>query len=302
MGAGEVSSANAGGSRKRRFHDVGIYALDNALQAGGERASLARVIVDAAGRCENPIGFENVYTRPVDDKFHDARLTANTLILGGFGRCRKCRTCLEFRRNVWTFRALQEVRDSQRTWFGTLTLCPAERTRILAEARERMMRFGADFDKEDGLEQFRRLCRQLGERLTRYIKRVRKASGARMRYLFVVERHRSGDPHLHCLLHECADSEPVRKALLEAQWEAHGYSAWRLIPLDDGKPCFYVCKYLSKEAHARVRASTRYGAPRGTAACVHTRRGETMTATHTPPENKKISAEGVMGTAHPVGG
>lgn len=71
----------------------------------------------------------------------------------------------------------------------------------------------------------------------------------------MVEAHKSGDPHLHILVHE--PEGPVTKALLEKQWNL-GFSHWRLVGADR-KAAVYACKYLGKEALTRVRASFRYG-------------------------------------------
>jgi hypothetical protein len=90
----------------------------------------------------------------------------------------------------------------------------------------------------------------------RYCKRLRK-EGCGLRYMLIIEKHASGLPHLHALMHE-TDS-PIRHRQLNDQW-TWGFSTHKLIPSDDnGKAAAYVCKYLSKEMASRVRASTQYG-------------------------------------------
>ena len=97
---------------------------------------------------------------------------------------------------------------------------------------------------------------EVGREVTRYLKRVRKESGARVRYLLVAERHKSGQPHLHIMVHEADQERPVRYATLANQWKL-GFVHFKLA--QDTKTAAYVCKYISKALLARVRASLRYG-------------------------------------------
>jgi hypothetical protein len=92
--------------------------------------------------------------------------------------------------------------------------------------------------------------------ITKFLKRLRKESGARLRYMCVAEEHADGDPHWHVLLHEV--SGDVRKRSIQAQWKL-GFSAAKLVDTSSGRAAAYPCKYLSKSIAARVRASIRYG-------------------------------------------
>lgn len=91
------------------------------------------------------------------------------------------------------------------------------------------------------------------------LKRLRKAHGKRggLRYLVVMEAHKSNLPHYHILLHEVFTDYPMRKALLRPAWR-FGFSHWKLA---DEKAAPYVAKYLAKSAQARIRASIDYGNP-----------------------------------------
>ena len=171
-------------------------------------------------------------------------------------KCRKCKVCLEERRRLWARRAEHEYRVSPRTWFGTLTLNPVEqqRSRNLAIARE--TRRGNHWEALSDHEQFIAQHRVISAWLTLYLKRLREACKTRFRYIIVAERHASGLPHYHLLVHEVGDANPVRKADLDAQWQ-HGFTKFRLVQSEQAAR--YVCKYLSKDASARVRASIRYG-------------------------------------------
>jgi len=171
-------------------------------------------------------------------------------------RCRKCSNCLLHRRRLWTARAMDEVQASTRSWFGTLTVNPMNRFSLgIAAERKRLRRGGETLSSLDPSEQFTILADELQAEATKWLKRVRAQSGASLRYLLVSEAHKSGFPHLHILLHE--QTAPIPKLMLERQWVL-GFSHWRLIG-QEAKASSYACKYLSKEARTRVRASLRYG-------------------------------------------
>lgn len=167
--------------------------------------------------------------------------------------CRKCMPCLLRRRREWTYRAKYETALAERTWFGTLTLEPVKH--YLSSLRfvynERSSRTAEE-------QEFSHRIKNIYPEVTGFLKRVRKNSGAKVRYILVVEKHKSGLPHLHVLLHERAGS--VTKRELEKSW-TWGFSSWRLVDKQDPRVPHYVCKYLSKSMDARVRASIRYGIP-----------------------------------------
>ena len=101
------------------------------------------------------------------------------------------------------------------------------------------------------------IAAELAPEVTRWLKRVRKQSAAALRYLLVVEAHADGFPHFHLVLHETSLAQ-VSKRTLEGQWH-YGFSSWRLIPHGEMRQVTYVCKYLTKSAQTRVRASRQYG-------------------------------------------
>lgn len=160
---------------------------------------------------------------------------------------------------MWRERALSETRQASRTWFGTLTLRPQEQVRALARCRQRLARQGIDFDALDYGDQFRERVRALSPLLTLWIKRVRKQSGAALRYILVAEHHQSGLPHFHCLVHEVEAGRPVRYDDLFGQW-VHGHAHFKLVGTEEAASyAVKVCGYVSKCAAARVRASAHYG-------------------------------------------
>lgn len=166
-------------------------------------------------------------------------------------RCRVCSACLRHRARLWTARAIDESRASERTWMGTLTLSPDRQTWARYTALAHQERRLGHTDEQTV---FRKSVDLIGKETTRYLKRLRKV--APFRYLLVTEAHKNGLPHFHMLLHEYAS--PIPKTVLESRW-GYGFSHWRLVDVANPRACGYVCKYLSKSALTRVRASQDYG-------------------------------------------
>lgn len=247
----------------------------NALQHGDpitvERLGPLSLHWDVSHKCLDPVGLEIV---GLPDRMPDPNIKRGwdpkdpswktPFVVDMAVRCRRCSNCLKVRASLWRHRAETEMFSSERTWFATLTLAPHNQHRCLALARQRADRNGIDFETLSASEQFRARVREASRHLTLFLKRVRKNSGARFRYLLVAEAHKSGAPHFHALIHERA-GEPISWAVLTAAWD-QGFSKFKLAkdgsgPFDqsDRKFARYVCKYLAKSALARVRASVRYG-------------------------------------------
>lgn len=172
--------------------------------------------------------------------------------------CRRCESCRKRRAWMWMQRARAELAFSARTWFGTLTLKPGEQHKMLSQARHRYERQGGDFDLLPAEDQFRLVVSETGPDITKWMKRVRETSSARLRFLLVSEAHESGLPHFHILLHEVWATERVTKRVLEDQWKL-GFSHWRVATPENPRVALYLTKYIAKSAAARVRASARYG-------------------------------------------
>lgn len=170
--------------------------------------------------------------------------------------CRRCSGCLDHKRKLWSGRAYGETLRSQRTWFGTLTFRPHLHDEALRLAMGRTWDDGIDYCKLSESKQLAANAEVLYIAVQRFMKRLRKTSG--FRYLCVFEPHKNGLVHFHVLFHETDATRPLRKAQLEEQWRA-GLSHWRLVDTGDKRAVFYVCKYLSKEADYKPRASLEYG-------------------------------------------
>ena len=181
-------------------------------------------------------------------------------------RCRKCDSCRRYRAWTWRTRAEQETQLAQRTWFLTLTIRPEEQVKNLYRAQLKASRAGTpwhqlvppevdDFEGRLAAEQFKQRVDALYPEVQLWLKRIRKNTQAKLRYLLVAEAHKSGEPHLHVLLHEVTDRRATKRKIQQA-WTL-GFS--NAVLVDDLKPAAYVCKYLSKSLAARVRASQHYG-------------------------------------------
>lgn len=178
-------------------------------------------------------------------------------------KCRRCDHCRAKRAAHWRIRALSETRDAVRTWFGTITFRPEAHGHMLTRARVRLDRQGIDLESLDYGSRFKEHERECGSELTKYLKRVRDVAGyGTFRHLLVVEsvdNHQSGWPHYHALLHEVKPGSPLKHKLLSEEWRL-GFTNFKLV--EDERQATYLCKYLSKNACARVRASLRYGKTR----------------------------------------
>jgi len=178
-------------------------------------------------------------------------------------RCRRCDSCRRYRQRLWRLRAQVEMADASRTWFGTLTLSPHSHTMSLLRAQQKAAKSGSVWEADlTDTERFRRRVAACSPLITKYFKRLRKGNAEReyeageFRYLLVSEAHKTGLPHFHLLLHETNIERPVRKRSLEGQWEAIGFSSWRLAT---PAHCGYVTKYLTKSDMSLLRASLAYG-------------------------------------------
>lgn len=150
---------------------------------------------------------------------------------------------------------MNETNISPRTWFGTVTLSYGSHELIANRVRVRLRDNGIDFESLPEDEQFSERVAEIGKELTKFFKRVRKNSGATMRYMLVSEKHKSGLPHFHMLVHECKEVQ-ITKRELHAAWTL-GFTTWKLVK--DKNAASYVTKYISKASDNKIRASLGYG-------------------------------------------
>jgi hypothetical protein len=244
----------------------------HALTMGGVIETLGRVRWEVAGDCQSPVTafYEGrpegrIWSHPgapivarknfefrADGQDHDRPITVIMEV-----PCRRCTKCLRRRSAHWRLRAQAELSAAPRTWFGTLTLTPETHWTMQARAMSRLHAGGTLWELLSPDEQFTERHREISKEITLWLKRIRKESGAKLRYILVAEAHKSGLPHYHCLVHETGVDDCVRYRTLNGQWRL-GFSRFELV--DSASPAArYVCKYLSKTALARVRASVEYG-------------------------------------------
>lgn len=241
--------------RSDRVHEVQKIALGK----GGSVRSLpdyphSRTVEwDVARDCLNP-QFVCLHGRPEGGAVITA--TNPSRFVEMWVACRRCERCLKRRSAMWRLRALAEWRIWPRTWLATMTLRPDAYARLLTQARHRLDRGGTDWDLLPAHEKFCELESEGYSNVQLWLKRLRKNTGSKVRYLCVTEAHKSGNPHWHILLHECEEDRPIRHKQLSGSWHM-GFDDYRLV--HDARAAAYASKYLSKEARARVRASSQYG-------------------------------------------
>lgn len=158
-------------------------------------------------------------------------------------RCRACEWCLRQRAARWAFRAVEEIDAAPRTWFATFTFTPYNHVVIRARTSRRLAAGAVDLALLPHAEQQQELSREYGEEITKYFKRIRKNSGAPLRYILVQEPHKSGLPHFHALIHESDEARPIRHRTLATGWKL-GFTKFKLC--EGSKTAWYVAKYLTK--------------------------------------------------------
>lgn len=241
-------------SRSHKLHDVRvIHRIVTANRGNGlKQHSFTQSSWDISSDCLSPVTV-TLDGAPCDLAGKRVRGVGHCLTM--FARCRKCATCLKRRSNLWAWRAKQEIASSSRTWFATFTASPGWQSLLEMRASHRLTQGGTDLQSLSANDKFAELCREFGAELTKYFKRLRKNTGAKFRYILVAEAHKSGKPHFHALIHEEVEGG-LKHAQLTSTWKL-GFTKFKVV--SDVRTAWYVTKYLSKSALARVRASLTYG-------------------------------------------
>lgn len=263
---------------RRKAMDIASKAL-----ASGAALQVPVITWDAQGSCEEPVCIE-FEGRPGVAKNAKrippalASMDGHAIFIDMKVACRtKCEPCLRKRGFRWAISINRELARARRSWMVTLTCEPDYLVRCKLEVADALT---GDIDYRTEDEQFRRLCGRIGKDLTLYLKRLRKRLAAKrgegdnpeaalFRYCAVFEKHKSGEPHIHLVVHESIGGVPIRWADLvrdqtkpgqrpedvPKRWP-HGHAEGHIVG-ELGKG-WYLAKYLSKEACARVRASQGY--------------------------------------------
>lgn len=224
-------------TREEAPRDRGTRNLAKALALQGKMVSPHEVYDDRQPYCDEPV----LVHREIRAGGMDKPLAVTT-----HRPCRRCEKCLQFRQMQWRERAMVEIERARRSWFITLTFSPVHLAGVIFESQN-----------EKGSNELKRLDRAAYRHVQRYLKRIRKATKAEIRYLCVFERgEETGRAHYHALLHEV--DKPVTKAVIESQWRSHVHC--RLVASGRGAAS-YITKYATKSFDVAPRASVRYGKP-----------------------------------------
>lgn len=244
----------------RAVHRLRIYSKIHGVYSeltdyGEPGQKLASFNVDFSGDCEQPAKITKVGLGPLfrsekfgrvvrlyqpsnREKFENGTLTAFMSL-----RCRKCDRCVNWRRRRLCRQSEAEASVGGRCWFVTLTFNKKERK------------------KYQGLYEFRKGALK---HLTLFMKRLRKASRGRLRFISVLEAHADGSPHLHMILIEPPGQEAIGERAIKRAWympHRLGFAEAKLIGAsheDRSKAIRYVTKYITKAAFS-VRHSTKWG-------------------------------------------
>jgi len=232
------------------------HTIAKALEHRGRQVSATSFEWDISGRCEKPVRVNLFARKQKGQVFHyTPGETSPPMELNMETSCRKCRWCLRQRSRLWETRAYNEYLISSRVWLGTLTLNQEARTKNLMLAHQLARKAGFDLDGADPALRSKYRHKANTAELARWLKRVRKNSDTRFRYLLCSEDHEDGTPHYHVLVFESFAHSQVSKRILQDAWRL-GFTSFKLC---DENGAHYVTKYLMKAASARVRASSRLG-------------------------------------------
>lgn len=265
------------------------WLVARAISMGAKVTGIGSAEWDISGDCS--YGYRRPFVSwPSYDAKHK-RKRNHKIHLVIITRCRECVHCLRHRARLWRVRALTEVETSSRTWFGTLTLDPAVAFQWRLKGSDY---FGAQYSRPDakveyGNREFQCIHVIASLEITKALKRFRKKhrlSAGSFKYLIVAEAHKSGVPHYHLLIHEKASDRPIRYEELRTFW-SHGFYQYRLVK--ELHEATYLCKYLSKDMRARVRASQSYGQQPSHTIEFTDERGNSSAKGSTRPLNKQRS-------------
>lgn len=244
--------------RRYRLYDLKSVARIAALGMG--RGFVQNTPVsgswDVSGDCAKPVPVQFDAASSKLSGNYRVRIPGQVFGLTMITRCRRCVPCLRKRAAHWAYRATEEIAGASRTWFATFTFSPHNHSLMTMRASARLRPRGVDLALLPVEERIREVGAEYTRELTLWVKRIRKNSGAALRYMLVQEQHKSGLPHFHAVIHETSQTNSVRHATLTAAWKL-GFSKFKLV--EGPKTAWYVAKYLAKDVLARVRASIGYG-------------------------------------------
>lgn len=233
-----------------------------ALARGAHRPSLGLVEWDVGAYCDDPVTVQ-VIGRGYGQRGFNVNPGTLSVIMSGLP-CRKCVRCLRVRRAQWSDRAMKELALADRTWFCTFTLKPeVHHATFIEQLAKKSLSGWLDSDFSGADEEFLLRCQGGLSLVTKFWKNLRKPQRGeepvRVKYLVTCERHISGLPHFHALIHERAGSVTYRR--IASRWTRYGFMKANLVT-QDRKAARYVTKYVAKDMLGlRLHASQGYGLP-----------------------------------------
>lgn len=202
---------------RRSFSEVGVArAVDHGFVDAEVAWAKGRAIAEEVyGSCTNPV-ILRYSPRMAIDREADFFVRGVDFMVDQelHVRCRRCPSCLRARQYLWRLRAEAEVLLHRKTLFFTGT-------------------FKAQTDN----------LKIVNDECTRFLKRLRRRCDRRdskVRYLLVPERHKSGNWHIHALLHS---NDAITTRMANDSWGA-GFTVCKVA---DRATAGYVTKYVAKD-------------------------------------------------------
>lgn len=220
---------------------VRLAAVDSGLSLAPGLVSPA-----VAGKCLHPVPLTLRSVAEVEGRA--VRYEALT-----YGRCRKCRCCLAADRMKWAARCAVEAARTYRSWFWT---CTFDWRHVQVAGQDPL-----DTAREKFTKAIKRLRKGFRGPPEKGFPKGRSYAAVDVRYLAVFERHKTGLPHIHCIVHEVSPGLTYRH--LSRVWKHLGFCEAHVLDDYEGAAVAagYAAKYIRKDAagYARVRSSVGYG-------------------------------------------
>ncbi len=169
--------------------------------------------------------------------------------------CRRCVKCRTVKHLHWFERCEQQLKNSPRTWFQTLTFDDDRLHYLQMRAKSNSLKSGRPVTVEEERIAYHDVRLWLA-RLRKPIKGVKPE--LQFVYFCCAELgEKRGRLHYHLFLHELHGRYPIRKSYLERSWPAIQQA--RLVRHSQNGECaYYITKYLTKSLW-KPKASKFYG-------------------------------------------
>lgn len=170
--------------------------------------------------------------------------------------CRKCAKCAYMRSRMYEEKIKNDIMSARsegiNSYFVTLTFTVGKRAALWKQSVAM---------SGDGHVTKRLRAKPVVAEVATFVRRLRdrnkRLNDVKLRYISVIEYHKSGDPHVHMVISGKLNSKVIRAA----RWKG-GYLHIRRIPKEAGAEsdmANYVSKYIAKDCDALVTSSKHYG-------------------------------------------